>query len=254
VEITERAPQGVRLRAEKGINLPDTDIKTSALTDKDLADLVQIANHMDMVALSFLRGPQGVDRLREELGRLGASNLGVVLKIEKRQAFESLPRILLARLKTPPVGVMIARGDLAVEVGFERLSEVQQEILWLCEAAHVPVIWATQIQGGMAKKGAPARAEVSDAAKHPARVRHAHQGPEHRRDGPLLERRHRRHGRALRQAACDSPPSSRWPSRNRACPSRHQAMSGPPSTLLDPLPTRRLGYLDEGFLPEEPRG
>jgi pyruvate kinase len=59
---------------------------------------------------------------------------------------------------------MIARGDLAVEVGFERLSEVQQEILWLCEAAHVPVIWATQILEGMAKKGAPSRAEVSDAA------------------------------------------------------------------------------------------
>ncbi len=59
---------------------------------------------------------------------------------------------------------MIARGDLAVEVGFERLSEVQQEILWLCEAAHVPVIRATQILEDMAKKGSPSRAEVSAAA------------------------------------------------------------------------------------------
>jgi pyruvate kinase len=89
--------------------------------------------------------------------------MGVVLKIENRQAFENLPRILLASLHSPPIGVMIARGDLAVEVGFERLSEVQQEILWICEAAHVPVIWATQILEGMAKKGAPSRAEVSDA-------------------------------------------------------------------------------------------
>jgi pyruvate kinase len=58
---------------------------------------------------------------------------------------------------------MVARGDLAVEVGFERLSEVQEEILWLCEAAHVPVIWATQVLEGLAKGGAPTRAEISDA-------------------------------------------------------------------------------------------
>jgi pyruvate kinase len=164
VEITQTGPQGARLRAEKGINFPDTALQTSALTDKDVADLAQIADRVDMVALSFLRGPEDVERLRDELRRLDAEHLGVVLKIENRQAFENLPRILLASLASPPVGVMIARGDLAVEVGFERLSEVQQEILWLCEAAHVPVIWATQILEGMAKKGAPSRAEVSDAA------------------------------------------------------------------------------------------
>jgi pyruvate kinase len=59
---------------------------------------------------------------------------------------------------------MVARGDLAVEVGFERLSEVQEEILWLCEAAHLPVVWATQVLETMAKRGIPSRAEVSDAA------------------------------------------------------------------------------------------
>lgn len=164
VEITQTGPQGARLRAEKGINFPDTHLKTSALTEKDLVDLREVVKLADMVALSFLRGPEDVERLHDELYRLGASHLGVVLKIENRQAFENLPRILLASLHSPPVGVMIARGDLAVEVGFERLSEVQQEILWLCEAAHVPVIWATQILEGMAKKGAPSRAEVSDAA------------------------------------------------------------------------------------------
>jgi pyruvate kinase len=119
---------------------------------------------VDMVALSFLRTPDDVRRLHDELYRLDARHLGIVLKIENRQAFENLPAILLASLQSPPVGVMIARGDLAVEVGFERLSEVQQEILWICEAAHVPVIWATQILEGLAKKGAPSRAEVSDAA------------------------------------------------------------------------------------------
>ena len=109
-------------------------------------------------------GRVDVELLEEHLHRLGAGHMGIVLKIENRPAFENLPRILLTALRSPPVGVMVARGDLAVEVGFERLSEVQEEILWLCEAAHVPVIWATQVLEGLAKKGAPSRAEVTDAA------------------------------------------------------------------------------------------
>jgi pyruvate kinase len=163
VKITRTGPNGARLRAEKGINFPDTQFALSALTAKDLADLEQVVGFVDMVALSFLRGPDDILVLEDHLHRLGAGHLGIVLKIENRQAFENLPRILLASLRSPPVGVMVARGDLAVEVGFERLSEVQEEILWLCEAAHVPVIWATQILEGMAKKGAPSRAEISDA-------------------------------------------------------------------------------------------
>ena len=163
VKITYTGPNGGRLRSEKGINFPDTQFEMSALTDKDIADLGEVVDLVDMVALSFLRGPDDIMLLEDHLHRLGGGNLGIVLKIENRQAFENLPRILLASLRSPPVGVMVARGDLAVEVGFERLSEVQEEILWLCEAAHVPVIWATQILEGMAKKGAPSRAEVSDA-------------------------------------------------------------------------------------------
>jgi len=163
VQITYTGPNGGRLRSEKGINFPDTHFEMSALTDKDIVDLGEVVGLVDMVALSFLRGPEDILLLEDHLHRLGGGHLGIVLKIENRQAFENLPRILLASLRSPPVGVMVARGDLAVEVGFERLSEVQEEILWLCEAAHVPVIWATQILEGMAKKGAPSRAEVSDA-------------------------------------------------------------------------------------------
>jgi pyruvate kinase len=88
----------------------------------------------------------------------------VILKIETRQAFERLPSLLLAAMRHSPVAVMVARGDLGVEVGFERLSEVQEEILWMCEAAHVPVIWATQVLESLAKGGMPSRAEVTDAA------------------------------------------------------------------------------------------
>ncbi len=89
---------------------------------------------------------------------------GVVLKIETPQAFSNLPDILLAALGRVPMGVMVARGDLAVEVGFARLAEVQEEILWLCEAAHLPVIWGTQVLETLAKKGMATRAEVTDAA------------------------------------------------------------------------------------------
>ena len=86
------------------------------------------------------------------------------MKIETRQGFENLPSILLAAMRHPRLGVMIARGDLAVEIGFERLSEVPRQILALCEAAHVPAIWATQVLETLAKTGQPSRAEITDAA------------------------------------------------------------------------------------------
>jgi len=162
--VTHAAPEGSRLKAEKGINFPDTDFHTTALTDKDLHDLEVLAPHIDLVALSFLRTADDVLQLQGQLERLNATGLGIVLKIENRQAFENLPRILLAGLRNPRLGVMVARGDLAVELGFERLSEAQEEILWLCEAAHTPVIWATQILESLAKSGAPSRPEVTDAA------------------------------------------------------------------------------------------
>lgn len=164
VRIEQAAAAGANLRSEKGINLPDSNITASSLTAKDLEDLNFAVQHADMVCLSFVRRPEDVLLLQSELERRGGEHLGVVLKIETRQGFENLPRILLASLRRPPVGVMLARGDLAVEVGFERLAEVQEEILWLCEAAHVPVIWATQVLEGLAKTGSPSRAEVTDAA------------------------------------------------------------------------------------------
>ena len=95
---------------------------------------------------------------------LGGDHVGIVLKIETRQSFERLPSLMLAAMRQHPVGIMIARGDLAVECGYERLAEVQEEILWICEAAHLPVIWATQVLESLAKKGHPSRAEITDAA------------------------------------------------------------------------------------------
>ncbi len=153
-----------KLRAEKGINLPDTPTTLPSLTEEDLRALAFIAKHADAVSLSFVRTPDDVRRLHDELDRLGRPDIGVVLKIEKREGFENLPRMLLEGLRRPPLAVMIARGDLAVEVGFERLAELQEEILWLCEASHVPAIWATQVLDTLARTGVASRAEVTDAA------------------------------------------------------------------------------------------
>lgn len=164
VEVTHARANGEKLGADKGINLPDTELGLPALTADDLRDLDFVAANADLVGLSFVHEPADVAELQEQLAKRGQRHLGIVLKIETRQGFEQLPNVLLAAMAGPCVGVMIARGDLAVECGFERLAELQEEILWICEAAHVPVIWATQVLERLAKEGAPSRAEITDAA------------------------------------------------------------------------------------------
>ncbi|MCV7156824.1 hypothetical protein H7J55_04995 [Mycolicibacterium brisbanense] len=164
VRITRADVGGTKLRAAKGINVPDTRLPVPALTDKDIADLATVVEIADLVELSFVQDPSDIVRLHEALAKLDGDKLAVVLKIETRRAFERLPQLLLTAMRRPRVGVMIARGDLAVEVGYERLAELQEEILWLCEAAHLPVIWATQVLEQLATSGLPSRAEISDAA------------------------------------------------------------------------------------------
>jgi pyruvate kinase len=164
VEITDAREGGEKLAEDKGINLPDSELKLPALTEQDLADLEVAADCADIVGLSFAQMPADIEQLRSRLKKLGASHLGVVLKVETRRGFDNLPALLLAAMKDGAVGVMIARGDLAVECGYERLAEVQEEILWASEAAHMPVIWATQVLESLAKTGRPSRSEITDAA------------------------------------------------------------------------------------------
>ena len=164
VEITHAGPSGYRLRADKGINLPKTKIHLPSLTSKDIEDLEFVVKHADIVGYSFVRTADDVRKLQKLLKKMGGTRLGIMLKIETRAAFDNLAEILLAALESPVVGVMIARGDLAVESGFERMAEVQEEILWMCEAAHMPVIWATQVLEQLSKKGVYSRAEITDAA------------------------------------------------------------------------------------------
>ncbi len=117
----------------------------SCITEKDQQDLQFIVKHAHMVGMSFVQEVADIHRIQEMVSALGAPQIGIVLKIETRRGFEMMPDLLLAAMRSNAVGVMIARGDLAVECGYERLAEVQDEILWLCEAAHIPVIWATQV-------------------------------------------------------------------------------------------------------------
>ena len=90
--------------------------------------------------------------------------MGIILKLRRPTRSPRCLSLLWAAMEHERVGVMIARGDLAVECGYQRLAEVQEELLWVCEAAHLPTVWATQVLEGLAKTGTPSRAEVTDAA------------------------------------------------------------------------------------------
>jgi len=173
--------KGQRLRLEKGVNFPETEIDLPVPTAEDLAALPHALGIADAIGFSFVQRPAEIDALHDAMAAMLAGPppalLGgpppaprdgpppaLVLKVETRLAVRALPSLIVHALRRGPTAVMIARGDLGVELGFERLAEVQEELLWLCEAAHVPVIWATQVLEAMAKRGVPTRAEVTDAA------------------------------------------------------------------------------------------
>jgi pyruvate kinase len=165
VEIVRISTKKPILKPQKGINLPDSDVTIPPLTEEDLANIPFICEHADMVGYSFVNSPSDVDKLRAELKRFSAQREpDIILKIERLSAVRNLPALLMNGMQNAGLGVMIARGDLAVEIGFERLSEIQEEILWICEAAHVPVIWATQVLETLNKTGYATRSEITDAA------------------------------------------------------------------------------------------
>ncbi len=164
VRLVHLSPHGARIKHGKGMNFPETELDLPALSSADERALDFVASHADLVGYSFVRSLADMDRLVAELAVRGASRLPIIAKIETRQAVKNLPDILLGTIGRHRVGVMIARGDLAVEVGGERMAEVQEELLWLCEAAHVPVIWATQVLESLAKRGIASRPELTDAA------------------------------------------------------------------------------------------
>jgi len=164
IEITKAKPTGSRLRSDRGINFPDSDIKLPGLTAPDQENLEFVAANADAIGLSFVKRPADIILLQDAIDKNPDFHPGIVVKIETRRGYKHLPKLLLTAMQRYPAAVMIARGDLAVECGWERLAELQEEILLLCEAAQMPVIWATQVLEGETKKGQPSRAEISDAA------------------------------------------------------------------------------------------
>ncbi|MBE9100463.1 pyruvate kinase [Vacuolonema iberomarrocanum] len=167
LHVTHARPTGEKLRPDKGLNFPDTNVHISPLSEKDRRDLNFVATHADIIGYSFVQEASDIRLLQQELQqRLGedAQRVAIVAKVETPGAIRNLPEMIVQAAGQQPFGVMIARGDLAVEIGYQRLAEMQEEILWLCEAANVPVIWATQVFENLVKKGIPSRAEVTDAA------------------------------------------------------------------------------------------
>jgi pyruvate kinase len=148
-----------RLRSRQGLNLPGTELAVKSLTDKDLRDLDWTARHagdVQFVGLSFVRSPEDVARLRQEL-QARKCPARVVVKIEKPQAVQHLDAIVAAT-----DGVMVARGDLGVEMDVQRVPAVQKRVIALGNQAHRPVITATQMLNSMEHSSRPTRAEASD--------------------------------------------------------------------------------------------
>lgn len=165
IRVTHCREKGLKLRPEKGLNFPDTEVTLAALTDKDREDLAFVAANADAVGYSFVQSAQDIATLQAELRKYPtAATMTIVAKIETLLAVQNLPEIILQAASYQPFAVMIARGDLAVEIGYQRLAEIQEQLLWICEAAHIPVIWATQVLENFVKEGIPSRAEMTDAA------------------------------------------------------------------------------------------
>jgi pyruvate kinase len=167
LRIVQAPPHGKKIRPNKGLNFPDTVLDVVPLTAKDGKDLDFVARHSDLIGYSFVQSAADVALLQEALAQRVSADQprpALVLKIETRRAVRNLPEIIVHAAGRQPTAVMIARGDLAVELGYERMAEMQEEILWLCEAAHVPVIWATQVLERLTKDGVPTCAEVSDVS------------------------------------------------------------------------------------------
>jgi pyruvate kinase len=151
------------LRSGKGMNFPDTELRLPPLTAYDTSILPFVAEHADLVGYSFVRNGRDLEKLQTLLSVYDRKP-AIIIKIETSDAVKNLPSLIMQGMHNEVFGVMIARGDLAVEIGFERLSEIQEEILWICEAAHVPVIWATQVLENLNKSGIATRSEITDAS------------------------------------------------------------------------------------------
>ncbi len=150
---------GKELSSNKGVNLPDTHVSLPAMTEKDLQDFEFLMTQpVNWIALSFVRGPKEVKELKEKIKQRKHQAL-VIAKIEKPQAVEKIDKIIKVT-----DGIMVARGDLGVEMPIEKLPGIQKRIIALCVQFGKPVIVATQMMDSMITNPSPTRAEVTDVA------------------------------------------------------------------------------------------
>jgi pyruvate kinase len=166
LRVQRAGPKGEKIRPDKGLNFPGTELRLSPLTERDLQALDVVARTADIVGYSFVQRREDVELLQAELARRvdDPDRIAILAKIETATAIRNLPEIIVQAAGAQPLAVMIARGDLAVEIGYPRLAEIQEELLWLCEAAHAPVVWATQVLDTFVRKGVHSRAEMTDVA------------------------------------------------------------------------------------------
>lgn len=158
--VTARVIQGGELKSNKGVNLPNTKISLPALTEKDIKDaLFAIKQNVDWIALSFVRHKQDIEDLRALIVEHGEYNIPIISKIEKPEALVNIEEIVRSS-----DGIMVARGDLGVEVPAEEVPLVQKELVQHAKLARIPVIVATQMMESMIDGLTPTRAEVNDVA------------------------------------------------------------------------------------------
>ncbi|MDG2264625.1 MAG: pyruvate kinase [Candidatus Marinamargulisbacteria bacterium] len=155
-----RVTHGGIIRDKKGVNLPKTELKSGSLTDKDRIDLnLAIENDLDYVALSFVQTAKDIDDLRKSLDSRGGHGIRVIAKIERPQAMENIAAIIDAS-----DAVMVARGDLGIEIGIDHVPSAQKRIIYECNRRIKPVIVATHMLESLITENTATRAEVSDVA------------------------------------------------------------------------------------------
>lgn len=159
-KVTTKVIRGSEIWSRRGFNIPDTEIETSVLTEKDRIDLDYVLTKSpDWVAISFVQKPEDVQEVRDFINERTTRTVKIISKIERPQALEKLEEIIQIS-----DAIMFARGDLAVEVPFEKLPALQRQCIRLCRKMNKPIIVATQMLGSMVHSDFPLRAEISDVA------------------------------------------------------------------------------------------
>ena len=159
-EVVASVVQGGPLKSNKGVNLPNTEVSLPALTEKDVKDAVfAIEQEVDWIALSFVRHKEDLLDLKKLIKKHGSYEIPIISKIEKPQALDNIDEII-----DHSNGLMVARGDLGVEIPAEQVPLIQKNLVLKAKAARIPVIIATQMMESMIDGLTPSRAEVNDVA------------------------------------------------------------------------------------------